>query len=54
MGEDGLEKGPSFRTVLGGRSDRRHSLSCGGLGSAHETLGDDGFSISRGWDSMLS
>lgn len=43
LGEDDREKGPSLAGISTGWAGRCRSLSCGGLGSAHDTLGDEGF-----------
>lgn len=52
LGEDGRENTPSAAGTLTGRSNRGCSMS--GLGSAHDTFGEDGFVVPRSYSARLS
>jgi hypothetical protein len=45
LGEEDLENGPSLAEVPAASNARYPSDLCGGLGSAHDTLGDDDFAV---------
>lgn len=54
FGEDDLENGPSTSAGRRGYSRRLDSRERGGLGSAHDTLGDEGFAELRDPCSAIS